>query len=1109
MKRILFLFLVFLFANSVLQAVEFEVVDKFSVNNYSEFRGSAAVVTDDLTSSAILWVSTYGATSPNLYVSTNGKVGIGTAAPEFKLSIDNDGGIIAKGVETSGSVLTAAGNGTRLIWYPRKSAFRVGYVYTDDWDDTNIGARSVGMISGRASAIESFAVGYRSTASGNNSIAMGNRVAAGAQESIVLGRGADDINSLSNGITRSLMVGFFSDIPTLFVGPSTGVGTIGRVGIGTSSPQAELHVSSAAGVSSDLLIISTGASNVIRMTGAGEIYANKFYGDGSGITGLPGADNLGNHMATTTLQMVNFGINTSSDITAARYQINGSTVVAILPGTGSLGIGINAGRVSTGSYNSFVGYDAGQANIYGEGNSFMGYQAGYSNTYGYGNSFMGYRAGQYNTGGFSNSFMGYQAGNFNTYGYGNSFMGAFAGKFNTEGWGNSFMGDSAGITNTTGWGNSFMGHSAGYSNTTGWGNSFMGINAGDSNTYGFGNSFMGAYAGDANTYGNSNSFMGAYAGQANTTGNNNSFMGIYAGYSNTTGSNNSFMGYDAGDSNTTGSKNSIMGMNAGFYNQTGSANAIFGNEAGHGVDSNSFSSSTIMGYQAGYGISTGSDNLLLGFQSGDSLTTGSRNIIIGYDEDAPTATTNDHLNIGGLIYGDLSAGKIGIGTTDPGYTKLKVKGDSGIGLENADDFTWYLFPTITGADNKFNIYGNSVERLTIDDTGNVGIGTADPGYKLEVSSGAGEAGTILAVSTGTSIMIELQGDGDIIAKRFIGDGSGITGLPGADNLGNHVATTTLNMATFNIVGVSTITVSSITTTAAGITFSTNVYFTNGNVGIGTGYPDSGAKLHVEGGDIWAFNDGNNPRFLFGDDPSTEYGQIQWDSILNVFKIGTDDYNDVLFVGDGKVGINANNPIVNTLSVNGNMSVGANYAGDAAPTDGLLVEGNVGIGTAVPVYKLEVSSGAGEAGTILAVSTGTSIMIELQGDGDIIAKRFIGDGSNLTGLNKVLMSFNLYLPDAAMDGIAIQLPKAATITRVTMKCNGGTNVIGRLYEVDGDGDPLDKVGIETVDWTVTTTETEDTAFNNAALDAGDYLWWETTSVSGGVTMFTVTVEGTEQ
>lgn len=111
--------------------------------------------------------------------------------------------------------------------------------------------------------------------------------------------------------------------------------------------------------------------------------------------------------------------------------------------------------------------------------------------------------------------------------------------------------------------------------------------------------------------------------------------------------------------------------------------------------------------------------------------------------------------------------------------------------------------------------------------------------------------------------------------------------------------------------------------------------------------------------------------------------------------------------------------------------------------------------------------------------------------------------------KIVFAFNLHDPDSGMDDIKIQFPRAVTITKVTAICTGGTNVVGRLYEVDGDGLDGDAVGVETSDWTFTTSETEDTSFNNAGFDAGDYIQWDTTSVSGSVTNFALIVEGYEQ
>jgi len=124
---------------------------------------------------------------------TNNRVGINTATPEFRLTLDKgaatpDGGILAMGTRSSGATLSASGAGTRMIWYPRKAAFRAGYVNGTQWDDANIGDYSVAMgYSTTASGHSSTAMGGYNTASGGCSTAMGSYNTASGNCSTAMG----------------------------------------------------------------------------------------------------------------------------------------------------------------------------------------------------------------------------------------------------------------------------------------------------------------------------------------------------------------------------------------------------------------------------------------------------------------------------------------------------------------------------------------------------------------------------------------------------------------------------------------------------------------------------------------------------------------------------------------------------------------------------------------------------------------------------------------------------------------------------------------------------------------------------------------------------------
>lgn len=96
-----------------------------------------------------------------------------------------------------------------------------------------------------AQFLSQLAMGQHSTAIGYN---VG--VSSNGNYSMVLGSGVQntapgtDAGSLINGVPNSLRVGFNSDIPTLTVTGSSGLGTTGNVGIGTTNPEQKLDVRS-------------------------------------------------------------------------------------------------------------------------------------------------------------------------------------------------------------------------------------------------------------------------------------------------------------------------------------------------------------------------------------------------------------------------------------------------------------------------------------------------------------------------------------------------------------------------------------------------------------------------------------------------------------------------------------------------------------------------------------------------------------------------------------------------------------------------------------------------------------------------------------------------
>ena len=100
-----------------------------------------------------------------------------------------------------------------------------------------------------------------------------------------------------------------------------------------------------------------------------------------------------------------------------------------------------------------------------------------------------------------------------------------------------------------------------------------------------------------------------------------------------------------------------------------------------------------------------------------------------------------------------SLGRVGIGNTSPS-APLDVVGNDGIAIQSSSQTNEFLIrPSGSSADGiRFTQAGGAGDRMTIDSSGRVGIGTSSPSSKLQVN-------------------------GTVTANAFSGDGSALTNLP--------------------------------------------------------------------------------------------------------------------------------------------------------------------------------------------------------------------------------------------------------------------------------------------------------------------------------------------
>lgn len=416
---------------------------------------------------------------------------------------------------------------------------------------------------------------------------------------------------------------------------------------------------------------------------------------------------------------------------------------------------------------------------------------------------------------------------------------------------------------------------------------------------------IGNSSGNSLTSGFDNTLIGSHAGYTmSVTTSSNTFIGSNAGYAARSSVNNTFIGADAARYGTDGHFNTIVGQGAGKYNE-GSYNTLLGFNAGFQSNNISAAYNTFLGSLSGSYNTTGRTNIAIGYQSGYSNTIGSSNIFIGYQSgitDTGTNTSgNNNIFIGrgagpgtstqlssagaigykaivsqsnSLVLGGIgeNAISVGIGTPTPIGT-LNIEGSpTGKALVNLN---------YTGSDqNLFTASSSGSTKFVIANNGNVGINNANPNYSLDVTgstniTGNTTFGSTLTLSQFANCTLKTDASGNLTC------GSDNTGEGGAIN--------------------------------AWSTTGNDLYYTLGNVGIGTSEPTS--DFHVNRSDgTTAINISNTG----ATSPTTQFASIDFKA-MNTFGYGNwqtaydtsensirsfvlDSENHILYAGSANSGI---------------------------------------------------------------------------------------------------------------------------------------------------------------------------------------------------------------